>query len=79
LHLTVASVHYSQVAISLITRECRARALVLSRTVVEQLNARLKGDFAGRLIYVRGATGIMAHLMFGAVVLTVDQLLRLSC
>jgi hypothetical protein len=48
------------------------------RTIVEQLNARLKDEFGGRLIYVRGAVKIMAHLMFGIVALTVDQLLRFS-
>ena len=48
------------------------------RTVVEQLNARLKDEFGGRLIYVRGAVKILAHLMFGIVALTVDQLLRLT-
>jgi hypothetical protein len=48
------------------------------RTIVEQLNARLKDEFGGRIIYFRGATKIMAHLMFGVVALTVDQLLRLS-
>jgi hypothetical protein len=48
------------------------------RTVIEQLNARLKDEFGGRLIYLRGARKIMAHLMFGIVALTVDQLLRLS-
>jgi len=47
-----------------------------NRTVVEQLNARLKDEFGGRIIYVRGAMKIMAHLMFGIVALTVDQLLR---
>jgi hypothetical protein len=48
------------------------------RTIVEQLNGRLKDEFGGRLIYFRGATKIMAHLMFGVVALTVDQLLRFS-
>jgi hypothetical protein len=48
------------------------------RTIVEQLNARLKDEFGGRFIYVRGATKIMTHLMFGVVALTVDQLLRLT-
>ncbi len=48
------------------------------RTIVEQLNGRLKDEFGGRLIYVRGAVKIMAHLMFGIVALTVDQLLRFS-
>jgi hypothetical protein len=48
------------------------------RTIVEQLNGRLKDEFGGRLIYFRGASKIMTHLMFGIVALTVDQLLRLS-
>jgi hypothetical protein len=48
------------------------------RTVVEQLNGRLKDEFGGRIIYFKGATKIMAHLMFGVVALTVDQLLRLT-
>jgi hypothetical protein len=48
------------------------------RTIVEQLNARLKDEFGGRTIYYRGSQKIMAHLMFGVVALTVDQLLRLA-
>ena len=48
------------------------------RTIVEQLNGRLKDEFGGRLIYYRGAQKIMAHLMFGVLALTVDQLLRLA-
>jgi len=48
------------------------------RTIVEQLNGRLKDEFGGRLIYYRGARKIMTHLMFGIVALTVDQLLRQS-
>ncbi len=48
------------------------------RTIVEQLNARLKDEFGGRLIYFKGAIKIMAHLMFGVLALTVDQLLRLT-
>ena len=47
------------------------------RTIVEQLNARLKDEFGGRTIYYKGATEIMTHLMFGVAALTVDQLLRL--
>ncbi len=48
------------------------------RTIVEQLNGRLKDEFGGRIIYFKGAAKIMAHLMFGVVALTVDQLLRLT-
>ena len=47
------------------------------RTIVERANGRLKDEFGGRTIRVRGALKVMAHLMFGVLALTVDQLLRL--
>ncbi len=46
------------------------------RSTVERANARLKDEFAGRTIFVRGPVKVMAHLMFGVVALTVDQLMR---
>lgn len=46
------------------------------RTIVEQQNGRLKDEFGGRAIYVRGAAKVMAHLMFGVIALTVDHILR---
>jgi len=49
------------------------------RTMVERVNARLKDEFGGRQIRLRGASKIMAHLMFGVLALTVDQLLKLAC
>lgn len=48
------------------------------RTMVERVYSRLKDEFGGRLIRVRGAGKIMAHLMFGILALTVDQLLKLT-
>ena len=48
------------------------------RTMVERVYARLKDEFGGRHIRVRGASKIMAHLMFGVLALTVDQCLRLG-
>ena len=48
------------------------------RTSVERATARLKDEFGGRNVRVRGALKVMAHLMFGILVLTVDQILRLS-
>lgn len=48
------------------------------RTMVERVNARLKDEFGGRQIRVRGASKIMAHLMFGVLVLTADQILKLG-
>ena len=47
------------------------------RTMVERVNARLKDEFGGRQIRVRGASKIMAHLMFGVLASTVDQILKL--
>ena len=48
------------------------------RTLVERVNGRLKDEFGGRFVRVRGASKVMAHLMFGVLALTVDQLLRLG-
>jgi transposase len=47
------------------------------RTMVERVHARLKDEFGARHIRVRGAKKVMAHLMFGVLALTVDQLLKL--
>jgi hypothetical protein len=47
------------------------------RTMVERVNARIKDEFGGRTIRVRGHAKVMAHLMFGILALTVDQLLRI--
>lgn len=47
------------------------------RTQSERANARLKDEFGADKIYVRGGVKVMAHLMFGVLALSVDQLLRL--
>lgn len=47
------------------------------RTVAERTNARLKDEFGGRTIRVQGATKVKSHLMFGVLVLSADQLMRL--
>jgi len=47
------------------------------RTTVERVNARLKDEFGGRMIQVRGYPKVMTHLMFGILALTADQLMRL--
>ena len=46
------------------------------RTAVERVFGRLKDEFGGRMIRVRGAAKVMTHLMFGILALTADQLLR---
>jgi hypothetical protein len=48
------------------------------RTMIERVNARLKDEFGGNHLRVRGAAKVMAHLMFGVLALTVDQWLRLG-
>jgi len=47
------------------------------RTMIERVNARLKDEFGGRNVRVRGHGKVMTHLMFGILGLTVDQLLRM--
>jgi hypothetical protein len=46
------------------------------RSSVERVNGRLKDEFGGRDIRVRGHLKVMTHLMFGILALTVDQLCR---
>lgn len=47
------------------------------RTVAERMNARLKNEFGGETVWVRTPTKVMSHLMFGVLVLSADQLMRL--
>jgi hypothetical protein len=42
-----------------------------------RINGRLKDDFGGRHVRVRGHAKVFCHLMFGVLALTVDQLIRL--
>jgi hypothetical protein len=46
------------------------------RSNVERVNGRIKDEFGARMIRVRGHAKVMAHLMFGIVVLTVDQMMK---
>jgi hypothetical protein len=48
-----------------------------ARSMSARVNARLKDEFGASQMRVRGAVKVMAHLMFGAVALTVDQWLQL--
>ena len=48
------------------------------RTMAERVNARLKDEFGARFVRVRGAIKVKCHLMFGVLVLAVDQILRVS-
>jgi hypothetical protein len=46
------------------------------RTAVERVYGRLKEEFGGQYVRVRGQAKVMAHLMFGILALTADQILR---
>ena len=47
------------------------------RTVAERFNGRLKEEFGGDNVMVRGAKKVGLHLMFGVIALFADQLLKL--
>ena len=47
------------------------------RTTVERVNARLKDEFGGREVRVRGYRKVATHLMFAVLALTADQILKL--
>ena len=48
------------------------------RSTVERVNGRLKDDFGGRRVRVRGHGKVLCHLLFGVLALTVERLLRLA-
>jgi len=47
------------------------------RSTVERVNARLKDEFGGRAVRVRGHAKVMCHLMFGILALTANQMMIL--
>jgi len=47
------------------------------RTVAERFNSRLKGEFGGKTVMVRGYKKVKLHLMFGVIALFADQLLKI--
>ncbi len=65
---------------------CRKEAIPLAphekarykdRTVAERFNSRLKEEFGGSAVMVRGAKKVGLHLMIAVVALFADQLLKL--
>lgn len=48
-----------------------------ARSSAERVNAHLKDHHGGRQVWVRGNEKVMTHLMFGIIVVTSEQLLRL--
>ncbi len=47
------------------------------RSSVERVNARLKDDFGGRFVRVRGNAKVACHIMFGLMALSAEQIWRL--
>jgi transposase len=47
------------------------------RSTVERVNARLKDEFGGRVVRVRGHEKVLCHLMFGILALTANQMMIL--
>jgi hypothetical protein len=47
------------------------------RSSAERVNANLKDNHGGRTVQVRGPEKVMCHLMFGILVITVAQIIRL--
>ena len=45
------------------------------RSTVERVNARLKDEFGGRVVRVKGPVKVMCHLMFGILALTSNQMM----
>ena len=48
------------------------------RTAAERTNGRLKEEFGGSTVMVRGHAKVKLHLMFGIIALFADQLLCLG-
>jgi hypothetical protein len=47
------------------------------RSSAERVNSNLKDNYGGRNIRLKGASKVMAHLMFGVVSITAMQIFRL--
>lgn len=45
------------------------------RSAVERVDVRLKDEFVGRMLHIRGHARVMCHLMFGILALTANQLM----
>ena len=52
--------------------------IIREHSTAERVNARLKDEFGGLCVRVHGHQKVMAHLMFGILALTVDQLMRFA-
>jgi len=48
------------------------------RSTAERVNSRIKDEFGGRHVRVRGHAKVLCHLMFGVIALVAGQLIRLT-
>ena len=48
------------------------------RSTIERVNGRLKDEFNARMVRVKGHAKVMAHLMFGIMAHTADQLMKFT-
>jgi hypothetical protein len=64
-------------ALRTINREMPEKVRYKQRSSAERVNSRLKDDFGGRMVRVRGCVKVTCHLMFGILALTADALLNL--
>ena len=48
------------------------------RSTVERVNARLKDEFGGLVVRVKGHAKVMCHLKFGILALTANQMIILA-
>ena len=63
--------------VAIIDANPRSASRKLERKAAERVKGRLKDEFGGRQVPLRGHAKVLCHLMFGIVALTVSQLLRL--
>jgi hypothetical protein len=52
--------------------------VTMNGSAAERCNGRLKDEFGGRCVQVRGSDKVMMHLMFGMITLFADQLLKVT-
>ena len=60
----------------IINMKAPAKVRYNERSTAERANARLKDEFGGRMVRVRGHAKVMCHLMFGVLTLAADQLIK---
>ena len=60
-----------------IVMEPATKARFAERSSAERVNSNLKDNYGGRSVRVKGASKVMAHLMFGIISITAMQIFRL--